>query len=81
MILKTYLDYDLSIFLNADYEQHKGSCISYQVREQEDIHKTFGGFPASYSEENTKIQQLWFDKDDVDYAILGEKLGIEIVGA
>ena len=79
MILETKLDCDLSVFLNADYEQHKGSCISYQVREQEDIHKTFGGFPESYSEENTKIQQLWFDDGDVDYTSLGNQLGIEIV--
>src|SRR6056300_651108 len=79
MILETKLDYDLSVFLTADYEQHKGSCISYQVREQEDIHRTFGGFPKSYSEENTKIQQLWFDQVDVDFEALGEQLGIEIV--
>lgn len=79
MILKTHLNTDLSIFLDADYSQHQGSCISYQVREQQDIHRTFGGFPASYSEENTKIQQLWFDENDIDYSQLGEKLGIEIV--
>ena len=79
MILETHLDYNLSTFLNADYEKHKGSCISYQVREQEDIHKNFGGFPKSYSEENTKIQQIWFDDGDVDYISLGNQLGIEIV--
>jgi len=79
LILETHLDFDFTTFLAADYEQHKGSCISYQVREQEDIHRTFGGFPASYHEDNTRIQQLWFDDGDVDYALLGEKLGIEIV--
>lgn len=79
MILETKFDYDLDVFLSADYEQHKGSCISYQVREQEDIHRTFGGFPKSYSEENTKIQQIWFDKDTVDYEAIGAKLGIEVV--
>ncbi len=80
MIFYTKLDYDFNVFLNADYEQHKGSCISYQVREQEDIHKTFGGFPESYSEDNTKIQQLWFDDNiDVDYKSLGEELNMDIV--
>jgi hypothetical protein len=79
MILNTHLDTDLSIFLDADYNQHQGSCISYQVREQEDIHRTFGGFPDSYSEENTKIQQLWFNSDHIDYTALSAKLGIEIV--
>jgi len=79
MIYKIKLRHDFSTFLNADYEKHKGSCISYQVREQEDIHKTFGGFPESYSEENTKIQQLWFDPIDVDFEELGNKLKIEPV--
>ena len=79
MILKTKIDYDLTAFLSADYEQHHGSCISYQVREQEDIHQIFGGFPKSYSEENTRIQQLWFDDGDIDYALLGAELGIEVI--
>lgn len=78
MILKAKLSYDLNVFLNADYEQHKGSCISYQVREQEDIHRNFGGFPTSYHEDNTRIQQLWWDPDQVDYNELGNQLGIEI---
>ena len=56
MIEHIKLDYDLDVFLNADYEQHHGSCISYQIREQKDQHKKAGGFPKSYSEENTKIQ-------------------------
>ena len=79
MIEAIKFDYDLSVFLDADYEQHKGSCISYQVREQEDIHKTFGGFPDSYSEDNTKIQQLWFNDGDVDYKSIGDQLGIEVI--
>jgi hypothetical protein len=79
LILKTKIDYDLTAFLSADYEQHHGSCISYQVREQEDIHQIFGGFPKSYSEENTRIQQLWFDDGDIDYALLGAELGIEVI--
>jgi len=81
MILKTQTGYDLTPFLEADYTQHYGSCISYQVREQEDIHKTFGGFPDSYHEDNTRIQQIWFDDGDpgVDYYTLGALLGIEIV--
>ena len=34
MIETIKLDYDLAVFLEADYEQHHGSCISYQIREQ-----------------------------------------------
>ena len=79
MIKKIKLDTDFSVFLNADYNQHYGSCISYQKREQSDIHETVNGFPVSYHEENTVIQQLWFDNDQIDYKELGKKLGMEVV--
>ena len=80
MILQNIkLDYDYSVFLNADYSVHDGSCISYQKIEQEDIHKTKGGFPKSYHEDNTKIHQLWFDEDQIDYKSLNEQLGMETI--
>lgn len=81
MILEpTKLDYDFEIFLNADYNQHYGSCISYQKIEQEDIHENMaGGFPTSYHEENTVIQQLWYEDGKVDYAELGRQLGMEVI--
>jgi hypothetical protein len=79
MIKHIKLDYDFSVFLNADYSQHYGSCISYQRREQEDIHERVGGFPKSYHEDNTRIQQLWFDEGDVDYIELGNQLGMEVI--
>ena len=79
MISTQHIDYDLSVFLDADYTQHYGSCISYQVREQSDQHDKVGGFPKSYSEDNTRIQQLWFDDGEVDYKILGEQLGMEVI--
>jgi hypothetical protein len=78
MIETIKLDYDLNVFLDADYEQHHGSCISYQIREQKDQHAKAGGFPKSYSEDNTKIQQLWFDDGDVDYAKLGKQLNMDV---
>ena len=37
MIKKIKLNYDFSIFLNADYTQHEGSCIKHQVHELTDI--------------------------------------------
>ena len=70
---------DFDVFLNADYNQHYGSCISYQKREQKDIHESLQGFPSSYHEENTVIQQLWFDKEQVDYAELSSKLDMDII--
>ena len=79
MIKEIKIDYDLDVFLKADYSVHKGSCISYQVVEQNDIHKTFGGFPNSYTENNTKIQQLWFTKDVLDFDSIGNQLDMEVV--
>ena len=79
MIETIKFDYDLKVFLDADYEQHKGSCISYQIREQKDQHEKVGGFPKSYSEENTKIQQLWFNDGDVDYKKIGEQLNMIVI--
>ena len=79
MIEQIKLDFNYKKLLDADYSQHYGSCISYQVREQEDIHETVGGFPKSYHEDNTRIQQLWFDDGDIDYAELGKKLGMEVI--
>ena len=79
MIKKINLDIAFQKLLDADYSQHYGSCISYQKREQEDIHNTVGGFPDSYHEDNTRIQQLWFTDNDIDYAYLGKQLGMEVI--
>lgn len=76
---KTHLNINYSRFINADYTVHEGSCIKHQVKECRDIHESYGGFPDSYSYDNTRINQLWYDKTQVDYVDLGGKLGIEIV--
>ena len=53
---KIKLDFDYSYFLpeNQDYDFQKGSCISYQRKEQNDLYKEYGdGY--SYNENNTII--------------------------
>jgi hypothetical protein len=79
MLKPVSLNYNFDIFLSADYTTHEGSCISHQVDELKDIHEQFNGFPASYVFENTKIHQLWWNEQQVDYTQLGEQLGIEVV--
>lgn len=79
MLRKTKLDYDLSVFLNADYSQHSGSCIKHQVHELTDIHEQYGGFPNTYSIKNTLIHQLWWDASQVDFNSIGEQLGIDVI--
>jgi hypothetical protein len=64
MILKAInINFDLSVFLDADYSVHKGSCISYQKREQNDLqNKLSEGFLESYHKTNTRIQRLSLSK-------------------
>lgn len=81
MILeKIKINLDTSVFLDSDYAKHFGSCISYQKKEQKDIHANVGkGFPSSYHEDNTRIQQLWYSQKDIDFMDLGKQLGMEVV--
>lgn len=80
MILKSVkLDYDFSVFLSADYTTHEGSCIKHQVHELTDIHNSYGGFPDSYCFKNTIIHQLWWNIDQVDFNLIGQQLGIEVI--
>jgi hypothetical protein len=79
MLKMINLDYDFLKILSADYSQHEGSCISHQVYELTDIHDQYGGFPTTYCYENTKIHQLWWEKDDVDFVEIGRQLGIEVI--
>ena len=79
MIRKIFFDYNLKKFLDGDFTQHYGSCISYQRVEQADIHKKEAGcFPDSYHEDNTRIQQIWWNEDQIDYDELGKILNVEV---
>jgi hypothetical protein len=79
MIKNVELDYDFSKLLSADYAQHSGSCIKHQIYELTDIHEQYGGFPKSYTIENTLIHQLWWDQTQLDFDLIGKQLGIEVV--
>lgn len=79
MIKNNHIDFDFSIFLNADYTQHSGSCIKHQIHELTDIHNQYGGMPDTYTIKNTLIHQLWWDNTQVDFETLGKLLGMEVV--
>jgi hypothetical protein len=70
---------NFSEFLNADYNQHLGSCITHQVQELKDIHQEHGGFPDSYDKNNTAIRQLWWTNSQIDFDRLGSQLNMEVV--
>jgi hypothetical protein len=73
------LDIDYSQLLAAQYESHEGSCVKHQVYELTDIHQQYGGFPKSYVYENTRINQLWWTSDQIDFEEIGRQLGMEVV--
>lgn len=80
MILKpTQISLDFEMFLQADYNRHTGSCISHLCRELKDIYEPYGGMPDSYCFENTKIHQLWWTSDQIDFENLGQQLNMEVV--
>jgi len=79
MIKEIKLNYDFSVFLNADYTQHEGSCIQHQVHELTDIHEKFGGFPKTYTYANTVIHQLWWNNTQCDFNDIGKQLGMEVI--
>lgn len=79
MLKPIKLNYDLSVFLNADYTQHSGSCIKHQVYELTDIHKQYGGFPKTYTINNTLIHQLWWNDTQIDFKEIERELGMEII--
>jgi len=79
MFKEISIDYDFSVFLNADYNQHEGSCIKHQVTELKDIHEKYNGFPSSYTNHNTLIRQLWWTDSDIDYVSLGKQLNMEVI--
>lgn len=79
MLKPINLNYDFSVFLDADYSVHEGSCIAHQVHELTDVHEEYGGFPDSYESKNTKIRQLWWNDTDVDFELFGTQLGMEVI--
>jgi hypothetical protein len=79
MIKPVTLDIDFAEILAADYDSHEGSCIRHQVTELTDIHEQYGGFPASYCFENTRINQLWWTQEQLDFDDIGRQLGMDVV--
>lgn len=79
MVQQIQLDLDFAPLLAADYLQHSGSCIQHQVHELQDIHNQYGGFPASYSINNTLIHQLWWTADQLDFDYIGQQLNMQVI--
>lgn len=79
MFKQSHLDIDFDFFLKADYSMHGGSCICHLEKDLPELYVPYGGFPKTYVEENTKIHQLWWDRDQIDFENIGKQLGMEVV--
>jgi|TARA_B110000285_G_C15080428_1_gene593172 hypothetical protein len=72
------LDMDTDVFFNVKWEDYRCSCIQHQKVEQKDLHPD-NKMPKSLVIDNTAIHQKFFDKIEVDYFELGEKIGIGVI--
>ena len=68
---------ELSHLLDADYSE-EFSCISHQLDEQQDVHDKYE-WSDKYVKENTIINQLWWDNDDVPFEDLEHQLHMKIL--
>ena len=73
------LDYDFSVVLSADHHVHSDSCIHHQKRELGDVYEPYGGYPSSFTVENTRLHQLWWDRAALDFDLIGQQLGMEVI--
>ena len=71
------LDMDTDVFFNVKWEDHRCSCIQHQKIEQKDLHPD-NKMPDSLVLDNTAIHQKFFDRDEVDYELLGKQTGIDV---
>lgn len=78
MLKKVKTNFDVNKFLSCDYPA-VDSCIKHQVKELQDIHENFGGFPDTYSLQNTGIHQRWWTKDEIDFNEIGNQLNMEVI--
>ena len=72
------LDMDTEVFFNVKWEDYRCSCIQHQLVEQKDLHPD-NKMPESLVLDNTAIHQKFFNKSEVDYFELGEKVGMGVI--
>ncbi len=79
MILKeASIDYDMSFIFDFDWEQYKDTSIHNNVKKQQHVHDSYGGLPVTYTSHNTVIYQRFLTREEIDYDILGNQVGIDL---
>lgn len=72
MLLTVHLKHDLSIIANADHRVHETSSIGTKIFDENNK------FPKTYVLENTRIHQLWWTKEQLDFKSIGQELGMTV---
>tara|TARA_A100001201_G_scaffold32515_4_gene35041 strand:+ start:161 stop:694 length:534 start_codon:yes stop_codon:yes gene_type:complete len=74
---KIQVEGDFSNILNANYELEI-SAVTYDKEEQKDIHDKYS-WSDYYVDQNTIINQLWWDAADIPIRDLEKQLGMKIL--
>ena len=74
---KIQVEGDFSNILNANYELEI-SAVTYDKKEQKDIHDKYS-WSDYYVDQNTIINQLWWDAADIPIRDLEKQLGMKIL--
>lgn len=72
MLKHVHLDYNLSIIAKADHRVNEASAIATK------IYHADSKFPKTYVPENTRIHQLWWTREQLDFDLIGEELGMTV---
>lgn len=72
MLKHVHLTYDLSIIANANHRVNEVSAIGTKMYGED------SKFPKSYGPENTRIHQLWWTSEQLDFDGIGKELGMTV---
>lgn len=72
MLKHIHLDHDLSVIAKANHRVNQASAIATKIYHED------SKFPKTYVPENTRIHQLWWTREHLDFELIGEKLGMTV---
>lgn len=73
MLKNIHLDHDLCMVADADHRINETSSIATKMYRED------SKFPKTYCLENTRIYQLWWTRKELDFDVIGEKLGFKVM--
>jgi hypothetical protein len=72
MLKTVHLDHDLSMIATADHRVNEASAIATKMYHENNK------FPKTYVPENTRIHQLWWTQEQLDFESISKKLGMTV---